>query len=177
MAEKITIARPYAQAVFEIARERGTMPGWSKTLELLAVVVSDPRMEQLLGNPHVSSDQLVALIADVCGEQLGEARSLVQVLAENRRLGLLPELRAHYEAMRAEAERTVHAEVVSAFPLTDAQKAGIEASLKKRLGREVQLTCATDETLIGGAVIRAGDLVIDGSVAAHVSRLAGALTR
>lgn len=181
MAEKITIARPYAQAVFDIARDQGQLADWSQALALLTVIVSDPRMEQLLGNPHVSAEQLVTLISDVGGDALGKAgspvRSLVRVLAENRRLGLVPELRAHYEALRAEAERTVQAEVTSAFPLTEEQRAAIAASLRRRLGREVQLTCTTDESLIGGAVIRAGDLVIDGSVTAHVNRLAAALSR
>lgn len=178
MAEKITIARPYAQAVFELARDQGKLAEWSRTLELLSLVVNDSRMEQLLGNPHVSSDQLVQLISDVCGDKLDKhAVSLLRLLAENRRLSLLPELSMHYEALRADAEKTVQAEVVSAFPLGDEQKAAIAASLKRRLGREVQLTCSTDESLIGGAVIRAGDLVIDGSVAAHVDRLASALSR
>jgi F-type H+-transporting ATPase subunit delta len=178
MAEKITIARPYAQAVFDIARDKGALVEWSRTLELLSLIVSDSRMAQLLGNPHVSSDQLVQLISDVGGDALDKtAGSLLRVLAENRRLGLLPELSMLYEALRADAEKTVQAEVVSAFPLGDEQKAAIAASLKRRLGREVQLTCTTDESLIGGAVIRAGDLVIDGSVTAHVDRLAGALSR
>ena len=178
MAEKITIARPYAQAVFDIAQGQGKLAEWSQALELLTVVASDARVEQLLGNPHVSAEQLVTLVTDVCGKALSaEAVSLVRVLAENRRLGLLPELTALYEALRAEAEKTVQAEVTSAYPLTEEQKAGIAASLKRRLGREVQLTCTTDESLIGGAVIRAGDLVIDGSVTAHVSRLAAALAR
>ncbi len=178
MAEKITIARPYAQAVFELARDKGTLAEWSRKLELLELVVGDSRLAPLLGNPHVSSDQLVKLITEVCGDALDQnAGSLLRLLAENRRLTLLPELRVHFEALRADAEKTVQAEVVSAFPLGDEQKTAIASSLKRRLGREVQLTCTTDESLIGGAVIRAGDLVIDGSVTAHVDRLAGALSR
>ncbi len=178
MAENITIARPYAQAVFELAREQSAFDQWSGMLELLSVVVTDTQMIPVIGDPRVSGDALVELIIDVCGKGLTEqGRSLVRVLAENRRLELVPEMRALYESMRAEAEQIVQAEVVSAFPLTDEQKKSIAGALSRRLGRQVQLTCETDEALIGGAVIRAGDLVIDGSVAAHVNRLASALTR
>lgn len=175
--ENITIARPYAQAVFELARDRNELAVWSGRLELLAAVVSDPDMARLLGDPRISAERLAELIADVCGDALGDGGSLVRVLAENRRLALVPELRLHYEACRAEEEKLVHAEVTSAFPLTDEQRDRIAAALRKRLGREVELTYTTDESLIGGAVIRAGDLVIDGSVAAHVDRLASTLSR
>lgn len=178
MAEIITIARPYAQAVFDLAREKNAFDEWSRTLELLSVIVADPRMAAVIGNPSVLSDALANLIIEVSGNALSDqGRSLVRTLAENRRLQLVPEMRALYEAMRAEAEQIVQADVVSAFPLTEEQKKSIAGALSRRLGRQVQLTCETDEGLIGGAVIRAGDLVIDGSVAAHVNRLASALTR
>lgn len=178
MAEKVTIARPYAQAVFDIANSKGALKEWSGKLALLTAVGGDPQLRQLLGNPQVGADRIVDIILGVCGDRLGkEGAALVRVLAENRRLDVLPELTGLYEGLRAEAEKTVQAEVTSAYPLSDEQKAGITASLRKRLGREVQLTCTTDESLIGGAIIRAGDLVIDGSVAAHVNRLATALSR
>src|SRR5690554_3294158 len=114
MAENITIARPYAQAVFDLAREKNTFDEWSRVLELLSVVVADPQMAKVIGNPGVSSETLANLIIEVCGNALTEhGRSLVRTLAENRRLQLLPEMRALYEAMRAEAEQLVQAEVVS----------------------------------------------------------------
>jgi F-type H+-transporting ATPase subunit delta len=178
MAEKVTIARPYAQAVFDIANSKGALKEWSGKLALLTAVVSDPQLQRLLGNPQIGAERLIDIIVSVCGDKLDkEGASLVRVLAENRRLDILPELTGLYEGLRAEAEKTVQAELTSAYPLTDEQKASISAALRKRLGREVQLSCATDESLIGGAIIRAGDLVIDGSVAAHVSRLATALSR
>jgi F-type H+-transporting ATPase subunit delta len=96
-------------------------------------------------------------------------------MADNRRLDLLPEVREHYEQFRAEAEKVVEAEVVSAFPLTGQQQAQIKAALRHRLGREVNLICRTDASLVGGAVIRAGDLVIDGSVVEYIERLSSAL--
>jgi F-type H+-transporting ATPase subunit delta len=177
MAERTTIARPYAQAVFETARAHQTFARWSEMLALLTLIAEDERLKPLIGNPRVTREVLVEVILGVAGEALDDsARSLVRLLAENRRLDLLPEIRAHYEEYRAEAERVVEAEVISAFPVTDEQRGMIAAALKRRLGREIKLECRTDASVIGGARIRAGDLVIDGSVAGYVDRLAGALS-
>lgn len=177
MAEKSTIARPYAQAVFDLASAQRQLGPWSEQLQLMTAVVADPRLQRLIGNPRITRTQLAGLIVDICGDRLdAQARSLVGVLAENRRLDLLPEIGALFAQYRAEAEKTVQAEVVSAFPLSAEQQAGIVAALKRRLGREISLKNSTDETLVGGAVIRAGDLVIDGSVTGHLDRLASALS-
>lgn len=178
MAETTTIARPYAQAVFDIAAAEKALGKWSDVLNLLSMVSSDPAMTALVRNPRVPREQVCDLIRDVCGDALDEkAMSLVRVLAENGRLELLPQVSVLFEQQRAEAEKVVQAEVTSAYPLSDAQRADIAASLKRRLGREVTLNCTTDSSLIGGAVIRAGDLVIDGSVTGHMDRLASALSR
>ncbi|MCC6209080.1 MAG: F0F1 ATP synthase subunit delta [Gammaproteobacteria bacterium] len=177
MAEKRTIARPYAQAVFDLASAQRQFGPWSERLQLLTAVAADPRMQRLIGNPRITRAQLAGLIVEICGDRLeDQGRSLVGVLVENRRLDMLPEIGALFAEYRAEAERTVQAEVVSAFPLSPEQEAGISVALKKRLGREISLKSSTDETLIGGAVIRAGDLVIDGSVTGHLDRLASALS-
>lgn len=176
MAERTTIARPYAQAVFELAAREQRLAQWSEMLALLTAVASEPRMRLLIGNPRITQDQLTGLFLDICGDALSRpAQALVGLLVENRRLDLLPEISTLYETYRAEAEKIVRAEVTSAFPLSETQQADIAAALKRRLGREVHLSCATDDALIGGAVIRAGDLVIDGSVRGHLARLAGAL--
>jgi F-type H+-transporting ATPase subunit delta len=176
MAEKTTIARPYAQAIFDSAEAHGALARWSDMLGLLALIVEDPRIQPLIGNPRVAREQLAEVVLDVAGEALDDtARSLVRVMADNRRLDLLPEVREHYEQFRAEAEKVVEAEVVSAFPLTGQQQAQIKAALRHRLGREVNLICRTDASLVGGAVIRAGDLVIDGSVVEYIERLSSAL--
>lgn len=177
MAEKITVARPYAQAVFDLAAGERDFSTWSDTLRLLATVASDGNMRRVIDNPRLSRDQVIGLFFDVCGDALNRpAQSLVSVLVENGRLGLLPEIAQLYEEYRAEAERTVRAEVVSAYEVNDAQRAAIIEALKKRTGRDVELECKTDESLIGGAVIRAGDLVIDGSVTGHLDRLTSALS-
>lgn len=178
MAEKTTIARPYAQAVFELAQERKELPRWSEMLHLAAAVVSDERVGALVGDPRVSKAQLAALIVDVGGERFTqEARHFVQLLAENGRLSVLPEIAAHYEDYRADAERTVEAQVISAFAIDEAQQKQVAAALKKRLGREVTVSCEVDESLLGGAIIRAGDLVIDGSVLGQLAKLKVALAR
>lgn len=176
MAEALTVARPYAQAAFNFASEQGTLKEWSDMLGLLATIAEDAAMQDVIDSPHMTEQQLANLFISVGGERLAEnCTNFIRVLATNRRLALLPEISTLYEIKRRDAEGSVQAELVSAFPATDAQQAEIIASLKKRLGRDVTLTCSTDATLLGGAIIRAGDLVIDGSVRGKLDRLGAAL--
>lgn len=177
MAEKTTVARPYAQAIFDLARSKqGALGDWSTTLQLAVAVVADPQTQRLINHPRVRKEQIQSLILDVGGVGFSlQAQNFIKVLIENRRLSLLPEIAAQYELYRAEAERTITAEVVSAFPVSNEQQAKIAAALKKRLGREVSLNCTVDEALLGGAIIRAGDLVIDGSITGQLTKLANAL--
>jgi F-type H+-transporting ATPase subunit delta len=176
MAERITIARPYAKAVFKLANSQKRMPQWSDALGLAAAVVADARVGALLSNPAVSAEQLASLVTEVGGERLDEqARNFIATLAANRRLGYLPEIAARYEQLRADAERTIEVTVTSAVELSAAQKSQYTQALAKRLGREVHLSCQTDPGLLGGAVVRADDLVIDGSVRAGLTQLAAAI--
>ncbi len=176
MAELTTVARPYAQAVFERAQETGRLADWSDELHFAAAVAADPQMADIIESTRLTKAELAELFIGVCAERLSDdARNLVRLLAENRRLVLLPEIAAVYEVLRAAAERTVEAEMVSAYPLDDAQRGRIAEALKARLGRNVTLSATVDESLIGGAIIRAGDLVIDGSVRGKLGRLASAL--
>lgn len=178
MAEKTTIARPYAQAVFELAQQDKQLPRWSEVLQLAAVVVSDARVASLIGNPRVSNTQLAELIIGVGGDKFDkDAQNFVRLLVENDRLEVLPEIAVLYEHYRAEAERTVEAHVTSAFPVDEAQKQQVAAMLKKRLGREVTVSADVDPDLVGGAIIRAGDLVIDGTVLGQLAKLEVALAR
>jgi F-type H+-transporting ATPase subunit delta len=177
MAENSTIARPYAQAVFELAKEQGRLQQWSEMLQLAAMVVADANVKSLIGNPRVDKQQLMDLILGVCGDGLDDnARNFLAVLAENGRLSLLPIMSELYEAYRAEEEKVVQAELISAFPVNEEQQQKIAAALKARLGREVSLNCKTDQSLLGGAIIRAGDMVIDGSVTGHLNSFANALS-
>ncbi|MCA1804493.1 MAG: F0F1 ATP synthase subunit delta [Xanthomonadaceae bacterium] len=177
MAEITTIARPYAQAVFELAKAENDFAGWSDSVRLLAMIATDPEAAEWLASPRVGADQKAALLIDVGGDRLTPAAvNLVKVLAHNQRLPALAEIAQLYEALRNDAEGVVEAELISAQPASEEQQTRVTAALKARLGREVRLSCRTDAALLGGAVIRAGDLVIDGSARGKLGRLAGALT-
>ena len=161
MAEKSTIARPYAVAAFGLAKENNELAKWSEMLGFAAIVATDEAMQDYIGNPAVAQDTLTRLMLEVCGDQLNElGKNFIKVLVANKRLSVLPEIAALYNELRADAEKTVEAEVISAFPLTDAQQSSLIEGLKKRLGREVNLVSKVDENLLGGAIVRAGDLVI-----------------
>ena len=176
MADKSTIARPYAKAAFEEARDHGRLGPWSEALRTAAAVVRDSRVEALLGNPRVTPEELATLVIEIAGPQLDEeGRNFVRTLAGNRRLPLLPEIAALFDELKSEAEGVVDVTVTSAAPLDDSQRGKLAAALQRRLGRSVHLQCATDPTLIGGAVLRAGDLVIDGSLRGRLERIAYAL--
>jgi len=177
MADKSTIARPYAKAAFEEARDRGRLGPWSEALRTAAAVVSDPRVEALLGNPRVTPEELATLVIEIAGPQLDEeGRNFVRTLADNRRLPLLPEIATLFDELKSEAEGVVDVTVTSAAPLDDSQRGKLAAALERRLGRSVRLQCATDPALIGGAVLRAGDLVIDGSLRGRLERISYELT-
>jgi F-type H+-transporting ATPase subunit delta len=164
MVEKVTLARPYAKAAFEAARESNGLANWSQMLAAAATTVADERVVKLLSD-------LVELIAEASGAD-EHGRNFLNTLAQNRRLAVLPEVAAIYEALRAEVENVTDVHVTSAVQLDEAQRTRLAAALKKRLKREVRLHCAVDAALIGGAIVRAGDFVIDGSLKARLERLA-----
>src|SRR5664279_2929622 len=140
MAERITIARPYAKAIFAQARAGNRLEAWSGVLQLAAAISADPRVKSLFGNPHVSPEQLAGLYTDIGGDQLdGDARNLLATLAANRRLGYLPEIAKSYEQFRAEYERVMDVTVTSAVELSPQQRERLTAALAKRLDREVRL--------------------------------------
>lgn len=176
MAEKQTTARPYAEAAFALAAERSALAAWSEMLGFISAVASDAHMARLASDPRVDRARFVELFLDVCGQRLNaEGANFVRLLAENRRLGLMPEIVAQFEQRKAEAERRVEADVVSAFVLEPAQIERLEQALKRRFGREVHLNTRVDTALVGGIVIRAGDTVIDGSVRGRLNALASYL--
>ena len=175
MAEKATIARPYARAAFEHARERDVLAAWSQLLAVGAAVAAAPGAEALFGNPRVSAGQLVELIAGVAAEGgvriADDGRNFLAVLAHSHRLAYLPEIAAQFEARRAEVENAIDVEVTTAMALTEAQRATLAAALARRFGRTVRLEERVDAALVGGAIVRAGDLVIDGSLQGRIARL------
>lgn len=173
MAERATIARPYAKAAFEYARDAKAFADWSQGLKTAAEIVADPRLAALTKSPQWSQADLVSIIADVAGAKLNPAmQNFVRILAENHRLLLLPEISAHFEDLRAGVENTVDVEVISAIALNDAQAGKLAQALSTRLKRTVRMQNTVDADLLGGAIVRAGDLVIDGSLKGRLQRLA-----
>jgi len=172
------LARPYARAVFQLAQESSALAEWSQTLELLALIAGDERVARFLRAPRVSAQKRVELVRSIAGDKLDETGdNFVRLLADNGRLPLLPEIHRQYETLRAEAEGRVDALVISADKLTKKQEEDIGKALKKRLQREIRLESRVDESLLGGALIRAGDLVIDGSLKGRLQRLGSRLGR
>ncbi|MFT5132099.1 MAG: F-type H+-transporting ATPase subunit delta [Gammaproteobacteria bacterium] len=176
MQEKTTIARPYAQAVFELARDSGNTAEWSLALDLLNRIVSDAQMRLLLNNPKVSHQQLQDLVIDIGSERFFPyAKNFIKVLVSAGRLQYAPQIAQLFEAKRADAEGRVEVEVRSAYELNQAQQDSIAKSMSVRLGKKVSISASVDESLIGGAVIRAGDSVIDASVRGRLTELSNEL--
>lgn len=176
MAELSTIARPYARAAFDTASAAGTLAQWGDALERASAAVAHPDLETLLGHPLVPKDELAALVAELSGGAAGEAgRAFFALLAERGRLVALPAIAEQFDELRAEAENRADVEVVSAVALSDSQRDAYTAAMRRRLGRDVVLHERVDESLIGGAIVRAGDLVIDGSVKGRLAKLAATL--
>jgi F-type H+-transporting ATPase subunit delta len=176
MAELTTLARPYAKAVFVEAQEKNTLDARSEDLAVLAAVVADAGMAKVILHPGLTSKQHAEAVIDVCGDKLTDAaKNLIFILADNKRLCLLPEVAALYEEMKAQLQNTVDVVVTSAIDLSDEQVSKLSAALKARLNSDVRMNTEVDASLIGGAIIRAGDLVIDGSVSGKLSKLAEAM--
>lgn len=177
MADQFTLARPYAKAAFEYASEHKAVAEWHNALELLAQVAAHPDMRPLLGNnPKVTPAMLVKLFTTLGDKPLDKAQhNFVHLLALNRRLALLPEIAAGFAALRAQAEKRVTVELRTASEVPGALQARIKAALEQRLHATVDLQTVLDENVIGGALLRAGDLVIDNSVRGKLERLAANL--
>ncbi len=175
MAESLTIARPYAEAAFGLARETNTLQSWSDALSRLSAVVSNPDVSRLLGNPKLTETQIASLVADGAAPLTAEQRNFAHVLAGNERLSVLPEIASSFEALRNEFEGVLDAQVTTAFPLSDPQVADIVTTLEGKFGKKVKASVVVDPELIGGVSIRVGDEVIDASVRGKLAQLAGAL--
>ena len=178
MSDISTTARPYARAVFETAREKASQKQWSESLALMSLVANDPTMNDVLDNPKMTKAQKSELFVSVCGDKIDDnGKNLLMLLAENGRLLELPEIAEQYEVLRSADEGIVEAEVTSAMPLDSDQESALKESLKKKLGSDVSLTTSVDESLIGGVIVQAGDMVIDGSVRSQITALSNALNR
>lgn len=175
MSQALTLARPYARAAFGVARDGNDLAGWSDALGFAARVAADPQVAVLLGHPRLSGEDAVTLLAP---QGAADAfADFLRLLQDNGRLALMPEIAALFEEQRAEAEKVVRARITSASALPAGELDTIKAALKRRFGREVEVETGIDETLIGGAVIDAGDVVIDGSLRGKLQRLQSALSQ
>ena len=175
--ESTTVARPYAKAVFEIARDDHAFTEWAGVLALASEVVEDEGFHELMHSPESTPDRLAALVIEVCGEHATDKqRNFISLLAQNGRLNSIPAIAREFETLRDHYENVADVEVTSAVPLSDEQKQHFAAAMKTRLGKEVRLNCEVDASLIGGAIVRSGDVVIDGSLRGRLDRLAGAVT-
>ncbi|NMG34196.1 F0F1 ATP synthase subunit delta [Azoarcus sp. TTM-91] len=175
MAENVTIARPYADAAFELARGAGALGPWSEALDRLASVAADSSMRACITDPNLSTDQLTKLVEDVAGNLSAEQQNFVRILAENERLQVLPEIRDLFVALKNEQEGVLEAQIASAFPLDDAALAALKADLEARFHAQLDVTVSIDPQLIGGVRIAVGDEVIDASVRGKLANMAAAL--
>jgi F-type H+-transporting ATPase subunit delta len=169
MADQSTIARPYAKALFDVANADQKLGSWSDALNAAAAVLGDANAKRVLGNPALDQGKRADLL------DTAQVKALLALLAENDRLAVLPEIAAQFDALKAEAENKVKAKLVSATAVDAAVAARVKQALEKRLGREVELTLEVDPSLIGGAIVRAEDMVIDGSVRTRLEQLARAM--
>ncbi len=187
MADNNTVARPYAQAAFEVAQENNALGELSESFAAAKALLADGQVVEYLAAPTLSDEQRLEFLQGLFEKAVGKGSvfaggsehgtNFFKLLLENGRVGAVPEIADQFEALKAKVENTVDAVVTSAAPLSEAQQAEIAKSLKERLGREVNIATEIDENLIGGAVIRAGDVVIDGSLRARLDGLSNALSK
>lgn len=176
MAELSTLARPYAKAAFEHARDHQAIAAWSEALGVAAQVAEQPKVREFLSEPGRSAAELADGVVALLGDKVTPAvANFIHVLAEQKRLRLLPFVAVLFAAMKEAYERSVDVEVTSAFPLSSEVEAKLAQSLAARLNREVRLQSSVDSSLIGGVVIRAGDTVIDASMRRRLAKLAEAI--
>ena len=187
MADNNTVARPYAQAAFEVAQESNALAELSESFAVAKALMEDGQVAEFLSAPAMTDEERLAFLQGLFAEAVGEGSvfaggsqhgtNFIKLLFENGRVNVLPEIAEHFEALKAKVENTVDAVITSAAPLSKEQQQAMADALKEKLGRGVNVTTEIDENLIGGAVIRAGDVVIDGSLRSRLEGLANALTK
>jgi len=176
MAESITVARPYAVAAWRHAQAEGKAGLWADMLVLMANIVSDETMSRIVADPRVDAGRLSQLMLDICGGRVNEtAESLIKLLAENNKLSLMPEISSVFAALKSEAGGAIDAKLLTAYPVNAKFEQVIAAAMQKKLDREVNFTIEEDKSLLGGVIIRAGDMVIDASVRGQIESLANEL--
>jgi F-type H+-transporting ATPase subunit delta len=176
MAELTTLARPYAKAAFEYAYAQKQLAFWSEALTLLAAIVGQDNVKKVLKNPALTSKQQADIVLDICAGEIDESvKNFVKALAENKRLMLLSEIGILFHQLKSDVEKTLDVHVITAFELNVDSEESLKNALAKKLSCEVNIENTIDKTLIGGIVIRAGDMIIDGSVKGRLTKLAEAM--
>ena len=178
MIEPTTLARPYARAAFEHARAAGDLAAWQAALSELAAITAEPKVAAAMRDPNQTAAQRAATLSALAGDAAPSAvANLLSIMADNGRLSLLPEVAMLFDQLKQAVESTVAVHVTSAYPLSDAETQQLADTMQEKLARSITLTSETDPSLLGGALIRADDLVIDGSVRGRLNKLAGTLTQ
>ena len=178
MIEPTTLARPYARAAFEHARAAGDLAAWQAALSELAAITAEPKVAAAMRDPNQTAAQRAAMLSGLAGDAVPPAvANLLAIMADNGRLSLLPEVAMLFDQLKQAVESTVAVHVTSAYPLSDAETQQLAETMQEKLARSITLTSETDPSLLGGALIRADDLVIDGSVRGRLNKLAGTLTQ
>jgi F-type H+-transporting ATPase subunit delta len=178
MIEPTTLARPYARAAFEHARAAGELAAWQAALSELAAITAEPKVAAAMRDPNQTAAQRAATLSGLAGDAAPLAvANLLSIMADNGRLSLLPEVAMLFDQLKQAVESTVAVHVTSAYPLSDAETQQLADTMQEKLARSITLTSETDPSLLGGALIRADDLVIDGSVRGRLNKLAGTLTQ
>lgn len=173
MAELTTIARPYAEAAFSLARERNALPQWSEMLRLAGAVVADPKVAEALDNPRLDAGAKESLLLSVCGDKLdGGGRNFIRVLVEADRIKMLPAIQALFETLKDQADGVAKALIETAYPFTGNELPELTTALERRFGKKIEATVVVNPDLIGGARITVGDSVIDGTVAEQLRQMA-----
>lgn len=171
-----TIARPYAEAIFTRAEETGELTTWSDMLSLLAQLTQDPSLARVIRDPMFDRERMSGLIIEICGDKLtNEGQNLVRLLVQNNRTMHLQDIARIYESLKNDSLKVLNVEVRTAYALQQTQKKNIATALEARLGRKITITSEKDPNLIGGIHIRAGDMVIDGSIRGQLQQLSNEL--
>lgn len=176
MSLEYTISRPYAKAGFEYAFNKAQLSEWSAMLECVAMTIEDETVSRLLKDPRISDKRILDLVFSI-GEKLfsDDFKNFIRALSKNKRLPFVPYIYKHFEKLRSEAEKVVNVELISAFPLGEQQQERFRSALKNRMKCDVALTCTSDASILAGAIIRSGDLLIDGSLRGKISKLSDAM--
>lgn len=176
MAELTTVARPYAEAVFRLAKETGSLVAWSESLASLALIASNKDAQAVAANPKFTTSQVQTLLLELLGKDIKpQVVNFISAVLENRRFLVLPYIATQFEALRAASESRVEARIESAFALTDVQLSELTATLSQQFNRKVNAEVTVDAALIGGIKVTVGDLVVDASVRGKLAALAASL--